>query len=131
MKRGSRMYIYIIWIAVTIYLAQHVSGSGSGSGSGSVSSYVAPTHNNSNSTLVCPRNCSEVIFKLLPIGLNYEHIEIYFLVTIFILIAVLAKLVWHLAKLERFTSNFPESCMLIIIGIIFGLVICCYSIWSF
>ena len=119
MKKGSRMYIYVIWIAVTIFLTQHFV-SGSESGYSSMSSYLAPTGNNSNST--CPQNCSEVEFKLLPIGLNFEHIEVYFLVTIFILIAIVAKLVWHLAKLEKFTSNFPESCMLIIIGIIFGLV---------
>ena len=128
MKRGSRMYIYVIWIAITIFFAHHFV-SVSGSGASSVSSYFSTSANHSNDS--CPKNCSEVVFELLPIGLNFEHVEIYLLVTLFILIAILAKLMWHLAKFEKFTSNFPESCMLIIIGIIFGLVLGCYTICEF
>ena len=108
------MYTYVIWFIIAVSFTRiFVSSS-------EVTSYIKNSSNHSNQT--CPKNCSEVEFKLLPISINFEHIEVYLLVTIFILIAILAKLVWHLSKLEKFTSNFPESCMLIILGIAFGYV---------
>ncbi|KAI6652344.1 Sodium/hydrogen exchanger 1-like [Oopsacas minuta] len=117
MKRGSRMYIYIIWLVIATYFSQQfVTAS-------DFKYYVRNGSNDSNSSLVCPKNCSEVKFELLPVSFNFDHIEVYLLVTIFILLAILAKLIWHLSKLEKFTSNFPESCMLIIIGIVFGYLI--------
>ncbi|XP_064395116.1 sodium/hydrogen exchanger 2-like isoform X2 [Halichondria panicea] len=47
---------------------------------------------------------------------DLERVQVLLIVTLFIMIVVIAKLVWHHRWMHPVASNIPESCMLIIVG---------------
>ena len=53
--------------------------------------------------------------------LKWEEVESYYLLTVFILISVFARLV--IQSFPCISSRVPESCVLIVLGILFGLIL--------
>ncbi|CAF1345472.1 unnamed protein product [Rotaria sordida] len=49
---------------------------------------------------------------------NFEHVSDVYAITLWILLGSLAKVGFHLS--HRLTEKFPESCLLIILGLIVG-----------
>jgi len=69
----------------------------------------AETHNNSNT------HHEEGISLA---GWNWEHVKVHVVIILFIIFSGVAKLAFH--KAHWLSSRIPESCLLIILGIVFG-----------
>ncbi|GAB6027088.1 Sodium hydrogen exchanger [Chamberlinius hualienensis] len=54
-------------------------------------------------------------------GINYESIQTPLAITLWIFIATLAKIGFHIAN--KLSSIFPESCLLIVLGVVLGLML--------
>ena len=52
---------------------------------------------------------------------RWKEYQDYFLICIMVIFAALAKLIFH--ETQWLSSRFPESCILIIVGVIFGHII--------
>jgi sodium/hydrogen exchanger 3 len=55
--------------------------------------------------------------------LQFSELQIEFVVVVFILVVILAKLVWHHDLMHPVSNNIPESCMLIVVGAHIGGII--------
>jgi len=47
---------------------------------------------------------------------DFEKVRVPMIVTLFIVVVVVAKMIWHHKYLSLLSSNIPESCMLIVVG---------------
>ncbi|CAF0976003.1 unnamed protein product [Didymodactylos carnosus] len=76
------------------------------------SSPPVTTSSNTNSTVAIPH---------FPITLTFSHVSNVFGICLWILLGILAKIVFHLSP--GLTEKFPENCMLIILGLIVGILL--------
>lgn len=61
------------------------------------------------------------VYSIHLVALNYEHVKYPLVFTLVVIFAGLSKIVFH--HLHFLSSKIPESCCLIIIGLIWGLII--------
>lgn len=54
-------------------------------------------------------------------GWNWHHVGIYLTIILFILLSGMAKVVFH--KLHWLSSRVPESCLLVLVGTLMGLIL--------
>lgn len=71
----------------------------------------------SGSQLVNDRN-ETTIGRFKVATFNFEHVSSVYSITLWILLGSLAKIAFHLS--HKLTEKFPESCLLIILGLIVG-----------
>eukprot|EP00127_Corallochytrium_limacisporum_P004124 Clim_evm69s157 gene=Clim_evmTU69s157 len=59
--------------------------------------------------------------KIHLVGLNWEEVQVPFAIVVFILLSILARLVFH--QPGKLASLLPESCLLITLGVVVGLIL--------
>jgi len=80
-------------------------------------STVNPVLSEMSSTTKNPEDVSTISLA----AWEFEELEQYIIITLFIMFSGLAKLVFH--HLKCISSRVPESCLLIMVGAVFGLII--------
>lgn len=76
-------------------------------------------HTSSHSAVIVNDRSEEQTIDRFPVAtFNFEHVSSAYSITLWIILGSLAKIGFHLS--HRLTEKFPESCLLIILGLIVG-----------
>ncbi|KAI1711824.1 sodium/hydrogen exchanger family domain-containing protein [Ditylenchus destructor] len=97
------------WILITISLLFYVEQSQEDE------SLLLPSQNGSETTF----GLSELHFKL--VSLEWEHVQAPYLISIWLLLASIAKILFHVNK--KFGDAVPDSALLIVVGLVLGYAI--------
>ncbi|XP_050698338.1 sodium/hydrogen exchanger 2-like isoform X4 [Eriocheir sinensis] len=117
MRVASRVAaaLFLLTVSVGVALA---SGGGSG-GHGAAAAGSEAADNATNAT--CPTDTGHGSTGIKVVSVRWKEVGVYFTITSFVIIAGLAKLVFH--HLHWLSSKVPESCVLVVLGMALGLIV--------
>lgn len=107
--------LFLLTVSVGVALA---SGGGSG-GHGAAAAGSEAADNSTNAT--CPTDTGHGSTGIKVVSVRWKEVGVYFTITSFVIIAGLAKLVFH--HLHWLSSKVPESCVLVVLGMALGLIV--------
>uniref|UniRef100_UPI00398E8B3A sodium/hydrogen exchanger 2-like n=1 Tax=Pristiophorus japonicus TaxID=55135 RepID=UPI00398E8B3A len=110
--------LFPVYFILFVYLANNVEGA-SGNGSTPNNQAIGDSSQHQDSSI--SRTSAGQDERLSVFSLDYYHVQVPFEITLWILLASLAKIGFHLY--HKLSKIVPESCLLIIIGLLVGGII--------